>query len=455
MTEARPREPAPHPSARRGGFSVLRHRAFLLIWSGALISNLGNWMETVGQSWLVQRQTHSPFLVELLAASEFVPAALLLLWAGRLADTMDRRRLLIGGQILMMFIAGLLAVLTHLGLASAWVVIAISFAEGAAWSLVQPAWQTLAPSLVPRDELPQAIALNSAQFNTARLAGPVLAGALLAASGAALVFDVNTLSFVAIVVALYFVRLPSAASQPAKDATGTVDAREIGAALQWVKRSPGPRRILIGVSVFTFFSAPVQGLLAVFADSELHVGPNGYGILLSALGGGAICGALALGRVVPRGYPRHHLIPLSMLGFSICALVHGFSHSMILSCCALAVGGLFWVWALNSSNTAIQLLLPETLRGRGMSLFSLSTLGLLPLGHLLAGALADRLGPHAAVIAMAAVLMLFSLWSAWQREPAIDAQERREPPAQQSFTDALWETLSAESHWTQKLPPGS
>src|SRR5437899_8107851 len=189
-------------------FAVLRHPAFRWIWLGALVSNTGNWMEAVAQSWLVQQQTGSPFMVELLAASEFVPHALLMLAAGWLADHYDRRKLLLAGQALMMVFGAVLAVAAHLGLATPWVVIALAFAEGAAWASVTPSWQALVPALVPRDELPAAIALNSAQFNVARLAGPMLAGALLSASGAALVFDINVLSFVAIVVALVRVRVP-------------------------------------------------------------------------------------------------------------------------------------------------------------------------------------------------------------------------------------------------------
>ena len=161
---------APPPS---GLFSVLRHSAFRWIWLGAMVSNVGNWMEALAQSWLVQQQTSSPFMVELLAASEFVPVALLTLLAGALADRYDRRKLLLAGQVAMMVLAAGLAVAAHLRLAGPWVVITFAFLEGAAWAAVTPAWQAMLPALVPRDELPAAIALNSAQFNTARLIGQI------------------------------------------------------------------------------------------------------------------------------------------------------------------------------------------------------------------------------------------------------------------------------------------
>src|SRR5947207_5484523 len=305
-------------------FAVFRHRAFRWIWIGALVSNIGNWMEAVAQSWLVQQQTGSPFMVELLAASEFVPHALLMLAAGWLADHYDRRKLLLAGQALMMVFGAVLAVAAHRGLATPWVVIALAFAEGAAWAAVTPSWQALVPALVPRDELPAAIALNSAQFNTARLLGPMLAGVLLSAASAAVVFDINVLSFAGIVAVLAFVRTPTVGTP------GTpVRAGGVKLALQWSWRDPGARRLILGLFMFALLAAPVQGLLPAMADSVLHVGAHGYGILLSSLGGGAILGALTLARL-PRGYPRHHLIPLSMLAFSMCALIYASSRSPLL-----------------------------------------------------------------------------------------------------------------------------
>src|SRR5207302_416931 len=239
------------------------------------------------------------------AAAEFIPVALLALPAGALADRHDRRKLLLIGQTAMMVMAAILAVLTHLGYATPAVIITLALLEGASWASVMPAWQALVPALVPREELPSAIALNSAQFNAARLLGPMI------------------------------------------------------------------------------------------ADALLHVGAHGYGALLSCLGTGAIVGALTLARL-PGRYPRHHLIPLSMLGFALCAMLYASSNSFVLSGVALTVGGVFWVWSLASSNTAMQLLVPDQLRGRAMSVLALANTGALPLGHLLGGTLAHWYGARVA-----------------------------------------------------------
>lgn len=433
-------------------FGVLRHRAFRWIWIGALVSNVGNWMEAVAQSWLVQQQTGSPFMVELLAASEFVPHALLMLAAGWVADHYDRRKLLLAGQATMMVLGAVLAAAAHLGFATPWVIIALAFAEGAAWAAVTPAWQALVPALVPREELPAAIALNSAQFNTARLLGPMLAGALLTAASAAFVFDLNVVSFLGIVVVLALVRVPKAPLALAHTSGGELaHSGGIGPALRWALHEPGPRRIIIGLFAFALLAAPVQGLLPAMADQVLHVGAHGYGVLLSCLGGGAIAGALTLAQL-PRTYPRHHLIPLSMLGFALCALVYGTSRWPLLSAASLAVGGVFWVWALAASSTAMQLLVPEGLRGRAMSVLALATTGPLPLGHLLGGGVASAFGIRAGVLLSCGALAVFSTWSASVREPAIDAMELPPPPPR-GFRAALWEALTAASHRAQVAEP--
>ena len=433
-------------------FAVLRHPAFRWIWLGALVSNTGNWMEAVAQSWLVQQQTGSPFMVELLAASEFVPHAVLMLAAGWLADHYNRRKLLLAGQSVMMVLGAVLAVAAHLGWATPWVIIAISFAEGAAWASVTPSWQAVVPALVPRSELPSAIALNSAQFNTARLLGPMIAGALLSAASAAFVFDLNVVSFIGIVVVLAAIRVPEAELAAAHTSGGELaQSGGIRPAVRWAVGEPGPRRIILGVFAFALLAAPVQGLMASMADEVLHIGAHGYGILLSCLGAGAIAGALTLARL-PRSYPRHHLIPLSMLAFALCALVYGGSRWPLLSGAALVVGGVFWVWSLASSTTAMQLLVPERLRGRAMSVLALATTGPLPLGHLLGGTVAHALGIRAGILVSCGVLAAFCAWSTLAREPGIDDMKLPPPPAR-GLRAALWEALTAASHRAQVAEP--
>jgi len=443
------------PRPPGGAFAVLRHPAFRYIWLASMLSNVGNWMETVAQAWLVQSQSGSPFLVELLAAAEFIPVALLALPAGALADRHDRRKLLFFGQTAMMVLAAVMALVTHLHLATPPVVIALAFLEGAAWAAVMPAWQALVPALVPREELPSAIALNSAQFNVARLLGPMVAGALLTAAGAAAVFDVNVLSFLAIVVVLALVRVPAQPLREAPTRAGVLRKQGgVREALSWTLRQAGPRRILLGLLMFALLAAPVQGLLPVYADQLLHVGAQGYGALLACLGAGAIAGALTLARLPPT-YPRHHLIPLSMLGFALCAMLYASSSSFALSGFALTVGGVFWVWSLASSNTAMQLLVPDRLRGRAMSVLALANTGALPLGHLLGGALAHWYGARAATIFTSAGLACFALWSAWAPEPAIDAMAGPFPPRPPGLRAAVWEAFTAASHRAQEVDPSS
>ncbi|MFL5248420.1 MAG: MFS transporter [Myxococcales bacterium] len=446
---------APHPPPSGGAFAVLRRPAFRYIWAASFLSNVGNWMEAVAQSWLVQQQTASALLVEFLAAAEFIPVAILALPAGALADRHDRRKLLLAGQTLMMAFAALLAVLTHLGRATPGNIILLAFLEGAAWASVMPAWQALVPALVPRDELPSAIALNSAQFNGARLLGPMIAGGLLTAAGAALVFDVNVVTFVGILVVLALVRVPAGPIREKPRRPGILQRESaIREALAFSWHERGPRRLLLSLFMFALLAAPVQGLLPVYADQLLPVGAHGYGALLSCLGAGAITGALTLARL-PADYPRHHLIPLSMLAFACCALVYGGSTHFVLSGLALGVGGVFWVWSLASANTAMQLLVPDRLRGRAMSIMALANTGALPLGHLLGGVLAHFFGARQATLLTAAGLAAFALWSAIAREPGIDAMPAVAPPRPpRTFREALWEALTAASHRAQEVEPG-
>lgn len=403
-------------------FRALTHRDYFFVWTGSLLSNIGNWMENVGQGWVVASQTHSAFMVELLSFAQFVPVILFTVPAGILADKYNRKYVLMGAQLAMCAAATTLAVLAHYGLASPTVIIMITFIEGAAWAFNGPAWQTVVPHLVPRKDLESAIALNSVQYNLARLIGPALAGLVVAHWGFAYAFDLNAASFLAVIAAISLVNFKNAAIRNTKAATG--DPQTMAQAWRWVRQHKGSRRIILSIALFAFFSAPLQGLMPYFASDVLHVGPTGLGTLLACLGGGAIMGAILLGQLPPF-YPRYNLIPVSMTVLGGFMMLYSHAPSIPFTYIMLFISGIFWLWTMISCNTAMQLLVPDRIRGRVMSIMLVAHVGLLPFGHLLGGVLAEHLGPRLTTLLMAASLTAMGVYTFWKREPEIDAYPSR------------------------------
>src|SRR5437899_9749403 len=324
-------------------WQVLRHRAFLIFWLGAFISNTGNWTENAAQSWAVTTQTvgnpHQGLFVEILQFADFCPVLLLALLAGVISDRVNRKVWLIILQSLACALGAGLAVAAFLGRATPWVVITFTFLEGIVWALNGPVFLSVVPSLVPRAELSQALALNSVQFNMARLCGPMLAAALIGAIGVAGAFTFNACTFLPLLLAL-LVAIPNA---PAPSRPKTVSIYEdIREGLKFVWTTPGTRRLTIMGLIFMFLAAPLQGLLPVFAQSVLRGGPTLFGLMLSAIGLGSIAGAFALS-CIPRYYPRHHLIPLAMCAFAITGLLFSFSRAPALSLLILVASGACWL----------------------------------------------------------------------------------------------------------------
>ncbi len=389
-------------------------RAYLFVWIGSLLSNIGNWMENVGQGWVVASQTHSAFYVEILSFAQFIPVIFLALPAGMIADNFNRKKVLIWAQIAMCFFATILAVLSHMGRATPEIVIAITFFEGAAWAINAPAWQSILPHLVHRKDLESAIALNSIQYNMARLLGPAIAGFVVHRWGFAYAFDVNSLSFIAVIMALVFVKFES---RPPRHRVN--ESQEFKGAGKWVWEHAGARRIVLSLGTFAVFVAPLQGLMPFFASDVLHVGAEGLGILLACLGAGAITGAFLLG-FLPEFYPRHHLIPLSMTVLGFLIILYSTSTSLVLSYSLLFVIGIFWLWTMVSCNTAMQLLVPDRIRGRAMSILLIANVGMLPFGHLIGGLMAKYVGPRATLSITATLLMTAGIITLWKRVPEID-----------------------------------
>src|SRR5437667_3345652 len=308
-------------------------------------------------------------------------------------------------------------------------------------ALLDPLFLSDVPSLDPLAELVRAIALNSVQFNMARLCGPMFAAALIGTIGVAGAFTFNACTFLPLLIAL-LVAIPStpAPSRPKK--TSIYD--DIREGLKFVWTTPGTRRLTIMGVFFMFLAAPLQGLLPVFAQSVLKGGPALFGLMLSAIGLGSILGAFLLS-CIPSYYPRHHLIPLAMCAFAAIGLLFSFSNTPALSLTILVASGIFWLLSLNPSNTANQLLATDANRGRVLSIMLLAQQGGMPLGHLCAGFLTHYLSAPWVLRLMLGTLLVVMVVFLFIREPAIDKMPRRRL-GQLTLRGTIWEAVTAHSH---------
>jgi len=423
----------------------LRHRSFLLFWVGACISNTGNWTENAAQSWAVTSQTvgnpHQGLLVEILQFADFCPVLIFALLAGVISDRVNRKVWLVVLQSAACALGAGLAIAALLGKATPWLVISFTFLEGIVWALNGPVFMAIVPSLVPRAELGSALALNSVQFNMARFCGPMLAAVIIGGIGVAGAFTLNAITFLPLLIVLMFA-IPNTPA-PARSVNVSI-ASDIRAGLKFVWSSPGTRRLTIMSLIFMFLTAPLQGLLPVFAQSVLKGGPTLFGLMLSAIGLGSILGAFLLSWI-PAYYPRHHLIPLAMCLSAVIGLCFSFSRSPSLSLMILVAGGACWLLSLNPTNTANQLLATDANRGRVLSVMLLAQQGGMPLGHLFAGFLTHYLSAPWVLRLMLGTLLVLMPFFLIHREPAIDNMPRRKL-GKMTFREAIWEAITAHSH---------
>ncbi|HWC33000.1 MAG TPA: MFS transporter, partial [Actinomycetota bacterium] len=275
---------------RLTAFHSLRFRDYRLLWAGAVISNTGTWMQNVALSWYVFTLTRSAFWVGAVAFASFFPMWLSPL-GGVLADRFDRRRILLATQSVMMIAATALAVLVGTGRATLAPVMGLTLLGGFAFSIDAPTRQAFFPSLVPRDAMVNAIALNSAQFSLARVIGPAIAGTMIAAFGVAPVFWINAVSFLAVLAALTTVR------ERPRTMEGEAPAQGLRAGLAYAWRHPVIRVLIASIAVLSVFAGPISALLPVFADEVFRRGPTGLGALAAAMGAGSVLGAIVLGRI--------------------------------------------------------------------------------------------------------------------------------------------------------------
>lgn len=383
---------------------ALRARNYRLFISGQLISLIGTWMQTVAQAWLIYRLTGSAALLGLIGFAGQIPVFLLAPLGGVIADRATRHRILVATQSVMMVLALMLAALTLIGAIEVWQIFALASLLGLANAFDIPARQAFIVGLVDREDLVNAIALNSSMVNGARIIGPAVAGILVATVGEGWCFLLNGLSYIAVIGALLRMRPGAQARLPAP--ASAWESVVEGFSFSW--QTAPIRALLLLLGLVSLMGMPYSVLMPIFADRVLQGGPDAYGILMSASGTGALGAAASLTvRKTVSGLGRW--VAASATGFGVCLIAFSMSRSLWLSALLLVPAGFFMMMEMASSNTLIQSMVPNRLRGRVMAVYSMMFMGMAPLGALMAGALAAPLGAPVTVATGGAVCIVGGL----------------------------------------------
>jgi predicted MFS family arabinose efflux permease len=362
-------------------FKAFEYRDFRLLWFGACTSSIGTWMQTVAQNWLVLDISKSPFLLGLDSFLGQIPIFLFSLLGGVIADRVDRRKLLIGSQVVQMSCAFLLATLFALGSVAVWHILALSFVVGFAQAFGGPAYQALIPTLVSPKDLPNAIALNSIQFNLARVIGPMLGGVALTSLGPAWCFSFNGLSFIAVIISLSLLPV-----RPVSGKTTASLMASLKEGLGFVRKQNAMAPLIVLAFAMTMFGIPLIVFLPVVVKDVFHMGPKVFTLLLCISGAGAVAGALtvaAFGHIHRKGLAT--LLTLVSLGILMASF--GLSQSLVLSCVLLFVAGAALVAVFAMISSLVQLIAPDEMRGRVMSVYNVAFRGGMPIGSLISGEL--------------------------------------------------------------------
>jgi MFS family permease len=400
-------------------FASLQHRNFKLLWAGLIVSNTGTWMQNVAQGWLVLQLTNSPFWLGLLGLSFAVPMIVLPLIGGAVVDRIDRIKLLYVTQTGAMLTALILAIMTWTGTIHISYILIASFISSALLAFDNPARQALVPDLVPQHDLMNAISLNSATYTGAALIGPAIAGALLAPLGAGTLFFLNALSYLSVLFALASMRNVQTRSSATQHAT-LGKAMLAGLTYAWKNRLI---LALLSLSALaSIFGRSYQNLLPIFARDIWNGGPAGYGILLSSSGAGALVGAFGLASIRNIKHQGAILVTSGLL-FSLTIILFALSPSFWPGVILLFIGGIAVTVFGTIIATFIQVAVPNELRGRVMSLYSITLIGLPSLGALGVGSVAEMLGgipgaPRAVLLgsSIVALVLIITTPFFWKRD---------------------------------------
>jgi len=400
-----------------GRYAALGYRNFTLLWSGLIVSNMGTWMQNVANGWLVLQLTNSPLWLGILGLSFAIPMILLPPIAGAFVDRVNRMKLLFFTQSMQIVTAISLALLTWFGKVEVWHILLASFIGAALLAFDNPARQALIPDLVQPRDLLNALSLNSATYTGAALIGPALAGVLLGPLGAGTLFFINGISFLAVIFALVSMRDVRTHGGGKHGSIGDTFIK----GFQYAAKDHLILALLALSAVSAIFGRSYQSLLPAFSRDIWNAGPQGYGLLLAAAGGGAVVGAFGLAsfkRIPHQGavmLVNGLLFCLSLIGFAL-------SPSFVLGMILLVIAGITSTVFMTIISTFIQLTVPNEMRGRLMSLYTVTLIGLPSLGALGSGALAEWLGgvqgaPHAVLLGAATllVILIFIIPQFWQR----------------------------------------
>ena len=389
---------------------ALNHRDFRLFWTGQSVSSVGSWMQSVGLSWLVLELTNSPFRLGLVSALQFGPVLLFSAVAGVVVDRTPKRRLILSTQIALMLPALALAVLAWTGWVRYWHVATLAGLIGVVNALDMPSRQSFLVEMVGREDLLNAIALNSATFNAARVIGPALGGLIIARYGTAIAFLLNALSFGAVVATLTLVR----SGGEARPRRGTTIREELLDGVRYATRTPLVALILGLVFAVSTFAMNHGVLVPLFAREVLHEGVHEFGLLMASLGAGAVTGAVALA-VLAYGRPTLAGVVIPALGVAVGILGLAFVRHFALAAVVLFGVGAMQIVFQNGCNTIVQMTVPDELRGRVMGVYMMVFAGATPVGASLIGSVAEGVGVPAACIvggglALLGVLVQLARW---------------------------------------------
>jgi MFS family permease len=399
------------PVATSSPWSPFRHTNFAVLWTATVIANIGTWMYNAASGWLMTSLNPDPFVVSMVQVATTLPMFLFAVPAGALADIVDRRKFLIGAEVLTTAVSAVFAAIVALQLANPFNLLLFTFLIGAAGAITAPAWQSIVPQLVPKQDLQPAIAVNSVGFNISRAVGPALGGLIVAWIGIAAPFWLNAASNLGIVGALLWWHAPKAS-------TSRLPVERFGSAIRTgfrhARNNPHLRATLIRGAAFFLFASAYWALLPLVARTQVAGGPQLYGFLLGAIGAGAVGAAFILPWLKTKLGPDR-TVAMGTLGTAMALLLFAFARDAATALAACLIAGASWIAVLASVNVSAQVALPEWVRGRGLAIFITTFFGTLTAGSAIWGKVAGMAGlPLAHILAAVGALIAIPLTWRWK-----------------------------------------